>query len=70
VTTPLPSGWIAARPTAELTQTASSIASLSDPVGTRYPFMLGDKKYLAMVVASAASPTGRAIAILQPENQL
>jgi hypothetical protein len=65
----IPAGWIAAFPTPELQSTANSIGTLGDPVGTRYPFAIGDKKYLAVVVSSTSSPSGKAIAMLQPEGQ-
>jgi len=65
----VPAGWIAAYPSPEIKSTAMSIASLGDPVGTRYPFTLGNKKYLAMVVTSPSSPGGKAVAVLQPEDQ-
>jgi hypothetical protein len=67
--TPIPTGWIAAFPTPELQTTARSIDALGDPIGTRYPFTVGDKKYLALVVSSTSSPSGKAVAVLEPEGQ-
>lgn len=68
--TVLPSGWIAAPPSSALSQAAKDMANLGDPVGTRYPFQIENRKYLAVVIADGAAPSGKTVAVLQPDNQI
>jgi hypothetical protein len=66
IDSPVPAGWIAARPTPELDKVRSDVkATLGDsPVGTKFPFQMNDKKYLAIVLP------GGEVGILQPELQI
>jgi peptidoglycan hydrolase-like protein with peptidoglycan-binding domain len=61
-----PSGYVAARPTPELTQVAKDTLAFGDPIGTSYPFEADGKKYLAVVILDGGT---KRVAIYQPENQ-
>lgn len=62
--TPLPAGWIPARPTPTLSSAARDMAQLGNAPGTIYPFELDGKKYAALVLQD------RSVAVLQPEDQI
>lgn len=70
--TPLPGGWIPAMPSAETDGFEAIRADmesklLGDAPGTSFPFTIGNKKYLAMVIQTSTGE--KRIAILQPETQ-